>query len=1071
MPISTNGTIITRLAGALYGEYLSNASFVEVSATAPATVAANWLAGDFVGKTDAQIATTVLKNLSLNTVTGLDNWVAAQLTAAGSTAAAKGAKLVSMLNDYSQMTADATYGASATAFNAKAAAALTLSQTLNSKGGLFANADVVAITNDTFTLTAGTDASVGGKGNDTFTAPFVNSANTFTALDAVDGGEGTDTLNVSFNGAFTTPGGIKISNVENVNISATTNVTLDTRGNFTGMKNLVTTGAGAMTVTTGADVVANVTNSTPASSTTVFDGGSALTLSVTGSAGAADTVTVGATTPVKGVATISLTTGTAAAAGSTIALTGGSIVDVSSTIRNTTTAGTSTPGAITINGTTDTTSIKVVQTPQVTAIVAANATANVSDALTAVGGIANSGITIADKNGTSGTVVNTLKSVELANYGATTIASSALDTLTLSSTGKQAQQGTAIKGATLTVTDPAAVPYTKTLALNLAGGYLGVTTLPSYETINVNQTAATRVESIVDGNLKTLNVSGTGQFRLDTIPATLKTLDVTGAAGFRGTINSTLLTGFDGTKTTGANRITLNAAVQDYKGGTGADTVTITVSPTKVIDGGAGSDNLIFGAAGALLSTVSGPNVQNFETLTTASASGIIELANLTGSKFTSIVSSSVTTNSVELNSVTPGTPLTISSNPTSANATNGVYTAGTTIYQTSNFTGAATAVTVTLAGGTPASNTSAGTIGFVTDGVNLRDATGSVGIGTVNVVSDASVGGGLHTITTLTNPNMSALNITGTGGLVITALTDNAGSLDITDNHTGSGASKITTLTAANIASLSYAGSAAYAIDTLAGNVVPTLTISNANTSPTSGQLTIGALTNATATKVFLNGAVALVGTFNNAALTRISGATNDSAVNITAAGAGGKVVTLGNGNNTVVTGAGSDTITVGLGASTVTGAAGGDTITFGAGHSGTARVTYVGATDTGTGAITSGTSVLSAAAGFDVVSGLRAGDQIDLQALTTNAYGGALAAITTTIIAAQGTTGDIAIVRGNWSPVTGYFATSATGADSLVQWDTDGTANAGAIASIILVGFVNTGSTSTVDGLVTLA
>jgi hypothetical protein len=260
MPISTNGTIITRLAGALYGEYLSNASFVEVSATAPATVAANWLAGDFVGKTDAQIATTVLKNLSLNTVTGLDNWVAAQLTAAGSTAAAKGAKLVSMLNDYSQMTADATYGASATAFNAKAAAALTLSQTLNSKGGLFANADVVAITNDTFTLTAGTDASVGGKGNDTFTAPFVNSANTFTALDAVDGGEGTDTLNVSFNGAFTTPGGIKISNVENVNISATTNVTLDTRGNFTGMKNLVTTGAGAMTVTTGADVVANVTN-------------------------------------------------------------------------------------------------------------------------------------------------------------------------------------------------------------------------------------------------------------------------------------------------------------------------------------------------------------------------------------------------------------------------------------------------------------------------------------------------------------------------------------------------------------------------------------------------------------------------------------------------------------------------------------------------------------------------------------------------------------------------------------------------------------------------------------------
>jgi hypothetical protein len=1068
MAISTNGTIITRLAGALYGEYMSNPSYVEVSTSAPATVASSWLSNDFTGKTDLQIATTVLKNLNLSSFAGVDAFVAGQLTAAGTTAAAKGARLVSMLNDFSQMTADPTFGAAANSFNVKTAAALSLSQTLNSKGGLFANADVVAITNDTFTLQAGTDALVGGKGNDTFAAPFVNSANTFTALDTVDGGDGTDTLNVSFNGAFTTPGGIKISNVENVNISASTNATLATTGNFSGMKNLVVTGVGAVTVSTAADVVANVTNSTPGGAATAFDGGSALTLSVTGSAAAGDSITVGAVTPVKGAVTIDLSSGTAAVVGSApITSTGGSAVNVSSTMRNTTTAGTSTPGAIVINGTTDTTSIKVVQTPSVTVLATAAAIANVQDATSAVGGIGNSAITIADKNGTSGTIVNTLKSVELANYGNTTIATSALDTLTLSSTGKQAQQGTAIKGATLTVTDPAAVSYTKTLALNLAGGYVGVTTLPSYETINVNQTAATRVESIVDGNLKTLNVTGTGQFRLDAVPASLKTLDVTGAAGLRATISSTALTGFDGTKTTGANRITLNAAVQDYKGGTGADTVTITVSPTKVIDGGAGSDNLIFAGAGSLLSTLNGPNVQNFETLTTASASGIIDLANLTGSKFTSIVSSSVTTNSVEIDSVTPGTSLTISSNPSSANALTGTYTAGTTIYQTSNFTGAATAVTVTLAGGTPATNTSAGTIGFVTDGVNLRDATGSVGLGTVNIVSDASVGGGLHTITTLTNPNMSALNITGTGGLVITNLTDNAGSLDITDNHSGSGASKITSLVAPNIASLSYAGSAAYAIDGLTTNVVPTLTISNSNTSPTSGQLTIGALTNATATKVFLNGAVALTGTFANAALTKIVGGSNDSAVNITAAGAGGKTVTLGNGANTIVTGAGSDTITTGLGASKVTGAAGGDTITFGAGHTGVASVIYSATGETSTGAVTSGSTVVSAAAGYDIVSGLRAGDTIDLGALTGDAY--TAGNVGTAIIAAS--TGSPAIVRGNWSPVTGYFATSATGTDSLVQWDSNGTAGAGNIESIILVGFVNTASQTTIDGVITLA
>jgi len=122
MAISTNGTIITRLAGALYNEYLSNASYTELNTTAAATVAANMLSSDFAGKTDAQIATTVLTNLGLSSVAGLNNWVAAQLTSAGSTATAKGAKLVSMLNDFAMMTADATYGSYAKTFNDNTAA-------------------------------------------------------------------------------------------------------------------------------------------------------------------------------------------------------------------------------------------------------------------------------------------------------------------------------------------------------------------------------------------------------------------------------------------------------------------------------------------------------------------------------------------------------------------------------------------------------------------------------------------------------------------------------------------------------------------------------------------------------------------------------------------------------------------------------------------------------------------------------------------------------------------------------------------------------------------------------------
>ena len=197
MAISTNGTIITRLAGALYGEYLSNASYNELVSTAPATVAANFLTNDFAGKTDLQVATTILTNLGLTSITGLDNWLSAQLTAAGSSATAKGAALVSILNSYAGMSADATYGTYATSFNAKTTAALTLSQTVGQAGGSFATADVVAVTNASFTLTTGVNRFTGGAGDDTFDADDSGTAAVATLADVLNGGAGVDTLTIS----------------------------------------------------------------------------------------------------------------------------------------------------------------------------------------------------------------------------------------------------------------------------------------------------------------------------------------------------------------------------------------------------------------------------------------------------------------------------------------------------------------------------------------------------------------------------------------------------------------------------------------------------------------------------------------------------------------------------------------------------------------------------------------------------------------------------------------------------------------------------------------------------------
>jgi hypothetical protein len=147
MAISTNGTVLARLAGGLYNQTLSNATYEEVVATVKSAADINTLANDlyardFASKTDLAVATTLVSNLGLSSITGLNNWVSAQLTAAG--AAGKGAKIVSLLNDLSNLTSDATYGSYATAFNAKSEAALALSQTAGSKGGDFAAAATLA---------------------------------------------------------------------------------------------------------------------------------------------------------------------------------------------------------------------------------------------------------------------------------------------------------------------------------------------------------------------------------------------------------------------------------------------------------------------------------------------------------------------------------------------------------------------------------------------------------------------------------------------------------------------------------------------------------------------------------------------------------------------------------------------------------------------------------------------------------------------------------------------------------------------------------------------------------------
>jgi hypothetical protein len=165
MAISTNGTVLTRLAGALYDTQLSNATYDEVKASDPAALANALYARDFGTTTDLAVAKILLANLGLSSFVGVDVFVAGQLTAAGT--GAKGAKIVDLLNGFAQMTSDATFGAAATEFNEKVQTALTMSQTEGNSGGTFADVGETS-SQTTFTLTSGLNTIRTVAGNEVY---------------------------------------------------------------------------------------------------------------------------------------------------------------------------------------------------------------------------------------------------------------------------------------------------------------------------------------------------------------------------------------------------------------------------------------------------------------------------------------------------------------------------------------------------------------------------------------------------------------------------------------------------------------------------------------------------------------------------------------------------------------------------------------------------------------------------------------------------------------------------------------------------------------------------------------
>jgi hypothetical protein len=221
MNISSNDVVITRVAGAIYGEVLSYGQMQECLTFANAQGYDAWISS-VVGRdfpTAASIATAMATNALAGAPSGTVNaaiaWITGQLTAAGQ--AHWGSTISAIVNAFAT-TPDSSVAAYSAAFELKVSAALVYSET---PGNAVTFPWAQLATGQTYDLTLGIDQKTGTAGNDTFnataqasSAPFV--VQTLGNSDQLDGGAGVNTLNADLV-ASVTPG--LLHNIQNVNVT------------------------------------------------------------------------------------------------------------------------------------------------------------------------------------------------------------------------------------------------------------------------------------------------------------------------------------------------------------------------------------------------------------------------------------------------------------------------------------------------------------------------------------------------------------------------------------------------------------------------------------------------------------------------------------------------------------------------------------------------------------------------------------------------------------------------------------------------------------------------------------